>query len=70
MLTHVARTAAETDHSGLLCTILLIATIIAVLIGLAEALGLTTFAGARTGAGRFGGLVLAAVLLVVYAVLC
>lgn len=61
--------AAATDHSGILCTVLLIATIIAFVLGLAEALGITNFVG-RVGNGRYGTLVLAVVLLVVYLIVC
>ena len=68
-LTHAARTAAEHDHAGLLCSILVIGVIIAFILGIAEALGLTSFT-ARAGAGRFGTLLIAVILLVVYLVLC
>lgn len=52
--------------AGILCTILLIATVIAVIIGLAEVLGLYS-----TGVGgRFGALVVAVILLVVYFIVC
>lgn len=58
--------AATANGAGILCTILLIATVIAVILGLAEVLGLFS-----TGVGgRFGALVVAAILLVLYFVLC
>lgn len=59
----LAQAAAE--GTGILCTILLIATIIAFIVGIVEALGLKNFTGSR-----FGALVVAAILLVVYVVLC
>lgn len=62
----LAQAAAE--GTGILCTILLIATIIAFIIGLAEALGVVNLTGGR--AGRFGTLVVAVVLLVIYLVVC
>lgn len=58
-----------TNGSGILCSVLLIAAIIAVIVGLAEALGLTNFAGG-VGNTRFGALLLAVVLVVVYLVVC
>ena len=61
----LAATAAG-GGAGILCTILLIATVIAVIIGLAEVLGLYS-----TGVGgRFGALVVAVILLVVYFIVC
>lgn len=61
--------AAATSGTGILCTILLIATIIAFVVGLAEAIGVTHLTG-RVGNGRFGTLLIAVVLLVVYLVVC
>lgn len=63
-------TAGTTSIPPIICTILLIATVIAFIIGLAEVLGLYSFGGARTGGGRFGGLVVAVILLVVYIIAC
>lgn len=63
--TLLAATAAS-GGVGILCTILLIATVIAVIVGLAEVLGLFS-----TGVGgRFGALVVAVILLVVYLIVC
>lgn len=56
------------NGTGILCTILLIATIIAFIIGLAEVLGIGGF-GNRLG-GRFNAIVVAVILLVVYLVVC
>lgn len=64
----LAQSAAE--GTGILCTILLIATIIAFIIGLAEVLGIYSLGGNRAGAGRFGSIIVAVVLLVIYVVLC
>ena len=63
---NLAAVATTSGIPPILCTILLIATIIAFVLGLAEALGLHTF---RTGQ-RFGSLIVAVVLLVVYVVIC
>lgn len=60
--------AATAEGTGLLCSLLLIATIIAFILGFCEALGITRFTGA--GNTRFGTLVLAVILLVVYLVVC
>lgn len=66
MLAASVLAATGAGGAGILCTILLIAVIIAVIIGLAELLGLYS-----TGiGGRFGALVVAAILAVVYFVLC
>lgn len=53
----------------IICTILLIATVIAFVLGLAEALGVFSL-GERVGNARFGTLVVAVVLLIVYVILC
>lgn len=66
----LAAAAETTGVPSIICTILLIATIIAFILGLAEVLGIYSFRGARTGNGRFAGLVVALVLLVIYIVLC
>ena len=61
----LAATAAAAGIPPIICTILLIATIIAFIIGLVEVLGIRTFSGSR-----FGTLIVAVILLVVYVVLC
>lgn len=62
----LAQSAAE--GTGLLCTLLLIATVIAFIVGVAQALGVL---GARsTPGGRYGALVLAVVFLVIYILVC
>ena len=64
---------AATDTTGIppiICTILLIATVIAFILGLLEALGFYSLRGVSTGNGRFGTLVVAVILLVVYVILC
>lgn len=56
------------DHAGvpsIICTLLLIATIIAFIVGVVEALGAHRFTGSR-----YGALIAAAILLVIYVVLC
>lgn len=54
------------NGAGILCTILLVAAVVALILGLAELLGLFS-----TGVGgRFGALVVAVVLLVVWALVC
>lgn len=53
----------------IICTLLLIATIIAFILGLAQALGVA-IPGNRLGTSRFGVLLVAVILLVVYIVLC
>lgn len=55
-----------TGGAGILCTILLVATVIALIVGLAELLG---FFSTGIG-GRFGALVVAVILLVVYVIVC
>lgn len=65
----LAAAAAAPDHSGILCTILLIATIIALIVGLAELIGLG-FVGNRLGANRYSPLVVGVILLIIYVVLC
>lgn len=54
----------------IICTILLIATVIAFILGLAEALGAYSFRGNVVGNGRFGTLVVAVILLVIYILAC
>jgi len=54
----------------IICTILLIATVIAFILGLAEVLGFYSIRGNVTGNGRFGTLVVAVILLVVYVLAC
>lgn len=61
---------AASEGTGILCTILLVATIIAFVIGLAEVLGLYSIGGTRAGNGRFSSIVVAVILLVVYLVVC
>ena len=61
----LAAAAGAAGIPPIICTILLIATIIAFIIGLVEALGIRTFSGSR-----FGTLIVAVVLLVIYVVLC
>lgn len=73
MITFAATLAAESSTGGIppiICTILLIATVIAFILGLAEALGFYSVRGNVTGNGRFGTLVVAVVLLVVYVIVC
>lgn len=62
--------AADTDHSGLLCTILLFATIIAFIIGLAQLLGLDFMNRVAGPTGRFGGIIVAIILIIAYALFC
>lgn len=59
----LAQAAAEGE--GILCTLLLIGTIIAFIVGLAEVLGFWRATGTR-----FGALVVAVILLVVYVLVC
>ena len=72
MFSTAATLAAEstTGIPPIICTILLIATVIAFILGLAEALGFFSVRGTVTGNGRFGTLVVAVVLLVVYVIVC
>lgn len=66
----LAATEGAAGVPSIICTLLLIATIIAFILGLAEVLGFYSVGGTRTGGGRFGTIVIAVVLLVVYLVLC
>ena len=66
----LAAAAGVTGIPPIICTILLIATIIAFILGLLEAVGVYAVGSARVGNGRFGTLVVAVILLVVYIVLC
>lgn len=68
LLAHTLAAQSTAEGTGILCTILLIATVIAFIIGLTEAIGLTRFTG--TGNGRFSTLLIAIVLLVVYLIVC
>lgn len=64
---------ADIHNTGvppIICTILLIATVIAFILGLLEVLGLYTLGAVRGGTGRFGSLVVAIILLVVYVIAC
>lgn len=61
--------ATTTGMPPIICTILLIATIIAFIIGFAELLGIFA-AGWSARTGRFGTLVIAVILLVIYIVAC
>lgn len=63
-------TVNSANGTGILCTILLVATIIAFIIGLAEVLGVYSLGDARNGTGRFSAIVVAIILLVVYLVVC
>lgn len=63
-------TATNGGVPPIICTILLIATVIAFILGLLEVLGVYTLGGVRAGAGRFGSLVVAIILLVVYVIAC
>lgn len=64
----LAQSAAE--GTGILCTILLIATVIAFIVGIAQALGVLGGRTTTAPAGRYGTLVLAVILLVVYILVC
>lgn len=66
--TLAARAADSGTLPPIICTILLIATVIAFIIGLAELLGL--FALRSFGGTRFGSLIVAIILLVVYVIAC
>lgn len=66
----LAASHAATGIPPIICTILLIATVVAFILGLLEALGFYSLRGAATGNGRFGTLVVAVILLVVYVILC
>lgn len=68
MLLAAAETA--TGVPAIICTLLLIATVVAFFLGLLEVLGVYSLGGSRAGAGRFGTLVVAAILLIVYVILC
>lgn len=58
------------NGTGILCTILLVATIIAFILGLAEVLGVYSVGADRVGNSRFSAIVVAIILLVVYLVVC
>lgn len=66
----LAATASTAGIPPIICTILLIATVIAFILGLVEALGIYSLGGVRTGNSRFGTLVVAIILLVVYVIAC
>lgn len=70
VLATIAAAAGTAGIPPIICTLLLIATVIAFIIGLAEVLGLFSLGGTRTGNGRFGTLVVAVILLVVYIIAC
>lgn len=73
MHAHLLADAAASSNSGILCTILLIATIIALIIGLAELIGLNVIGrlgGTSPVSSRFAPLVVGIILLVVYVVVC
>ena len=69
-MTALLAATSTAEGTGLLCTILLVATIIAFILGLAEVLGFYSVGGARTGGSRFGAIVVAVILLVIYLVVC
>ncbi len=63
--------AASTGGAGILCTILLIGCVISLILGLAQLLGVDAVGRATNGVGgRFGALVVFAVLLAVYVIAC
>lgn len=66
----LAVSEAATGVPSIICTLLLIATVVAFLLGLLEVLGLYSVGGTRAGNGRFGTLVVAVILLIIYVVIC
>lgn len=70
----LALAAHAVDHStgipAIICTLLLVVTVIAFLLGLLEVLGVYSVGGTRAGTGRFGTLVLAVILLIIYVIIC
>ncbi|MEO6205032.1 MAG: hypothetical protein ABIO67_06590 [Mycobacteriales bacterium] len=66
----LAAAAGTAGIPPIICTILLIATVIAFILGLLEVLGVYALGTERSGNSRFGTLVVALILLVVYVIAC